>query len=141
VIEVREDSVAYICSRYYLAPELLLNSTSYGCEMDMWSTGCILVELMALELIFPGDSSLEQLIDIVKILGTPTARQLQTCSPLNAEIQLSVLPGTDWGKILRRYAPSEEEMDLIRKIITYGDVAYSATGGAQTSLFQGHRQR
>lgn len=38
----------------------------------MWSAGCIIVELMTLEPVFPGDSSIEQLIEIIKILGTPT---------------------------------------------------------------------
>lgn len=86
VMELRENNVSYICSRYYRAPELILNSTSYGCEIDMWSAGCILVEMMTLEPIFPGDSSIEQLIEIVKILGTPSARQIQEWSPLNAGI-------------------------------------------------------
>lgn len=42
----------------------------------MWSAGCILAELMTLEPVFPGDSSIEQLIEIIKILGTPTQQQL-----------------------------------------------------------------
>lgn len=58
IIEQRENNVSYICSRYYRAPELILNSTSYGCEIDMWSAGCIIVELLTLEPLFPGDSSL-----------------------------------------------------------------------------------
>ncbi|XP_031472546.1 shaggy-related protein kinase beta [Nymphaea colorata] len=76
IIENKENNVSYICSRYYRAPELILNSTSYGCEIDMWSAGCIIVELMTLEPVFPGDSSIEQLIEIIKILGTPTREQL-----------------------------------------------------------------
>lgn len=86
----------------------------------MWSTGCILVELMTFEPIFHWDSSLEQLIEIVKILGTPSTRQVEEWSPINASIQLPVLRGTDWAKILRLYSPSEDEVDLIRKILSYG---------------------
>lgn len=116
---MRENNVSYICSRYYRAPELILNSTTYGAEVDMWSAGCILVELMTLEPIFPGDSTLEQLIEIVKILGTPSQRYLQDCSSLNAGLQLPVLRGTDWNKILKRYSPSEAEVDLIKRVLTY----------------------
>lgn len=42
----------------------------------MWSAGCIMAELLALEPIFPGDSSLEQLIEIIKILGTPKKKEI-----------------------------------------------------------------
>jgi serine/threonine protein kinase len=85
----------------------------------MWSAGCILVELMTLEPIFPGDSSIEQLIEIIKILGTPSAQHLQACSPINAQLQLPIVRGSDWGKILKRYAPLEAEIDLIRRVLTY----------------------
>jgi serine/threonine protein kinase len=63
--------VTYICSRYYRAPELLLGLVSYGMEVDVWSVGCIIVQLMTIEPLFPGDSSFEQLIEIMKILGSP----------------------------------------------------------------------
>lgn len=46
----------------------------------MWSAGCIIVELLTLEPVFPGDSSMEQLIEIIKILGTPTREQLAVYS-------------------------------------------------------------
>jgi glycogen synthase kinase 3 beta len=48
-----------------------MQSTLYGTEIDVWSAGCVMVELLTLEPIFPGDSSVEQLIEIMKILGTP----------------------------------------------------------------------
>lgn len=105
IIEYRENNVSYICSRYYRAPELILNSTTYGCEVDMWSAGCILAELMTLEPIFPGDSSLEQLIEIIKILGTPSPQQLLSYSPENASIDLPRVKGADLKKVLRRYNP------------------------------------
>jgi serine/threonine protein kinase len=68
--------VTYICSRYYRAPELLMQAADHGLEIDMWSAGCIIVELLTLEPIFPGDSSQEQLIEIIKILGTPPQKYI-----------------------------------------------------------------
>lgn len=53
-----------------------MNATDYGTEIDVWSVGCIIVELLTLEPIFPGDSSQEQLIEIIKILGTPPQKYL-----------------------------------------------------------------
>ena len=40
-----QTSVAYICSRYYRAPELILGEESYGCEIDVWSIGCVIAEM------------------------------------------------------------------------------------------------
>ncbi|MCB0369951.1 MAG: hypothetical protein KDD45_11095 [Bdellovibrionales bacterium] len=35
--------MAYICSRCYRAPELIFGATDYTMQIDMWSTGCVLV--------------------------------------------------------------------------------------------------
>merc|ERR1719309_1049239 len=34
----------YVATRWYRAPEVMLNSRSYSVSMDMWSVGCILAE-------------------------------------------------------------------------------------------------
>lgn len=41
-------------TRWYHAPELLLNSSTYTSAIDMWSVGCIFLELMTGTLLFPG---------------------------------------------------------------------------------------
>lgn len=41
-----EPNLAYICSRCYRAPELIFGSTSYSTQIDVWSAGCILVEML-----------------------------------------------------------------------------------------------
>lgn len=71
----------------------------------MWSAGCILVELMTLEPLFPGDSSIEQLIEIIKILGTPKKKEIAKFSKENSQIHLPSLKGSDLSKILSRYRP------------------------------------
>lgn len=49
-----EPNVAYICSRYYRAPELIFGSTDYSTAIDVWSQGCVLAELLIGSPIFPG---------------------------------------------------------------------------------------
>ncbi len=44
----------YVATRWYRAPEILFGSTNYGKEVDIWSIGCILGELMKKKPIFPG---------------------------------------------------------------------------------------
>jgi serine/threonine protein kinase len=41
-----EDSVSYICSRYYRAPELLLGKKNYTEMIDVWSAGCVFAEML-----------------------------------------------------------------------------------------------
>ena len=68
-----QPNVSYICSRYYRAPELMFGATEYTCTVDMWSVGTILVELMLGHLPFQGqDSTQQHLVEIMKLLGTPS---------------------------------------------------------------------
>ena len=53
---VGEPNVAYICSRYYRAPELIFGNTNYTTQIDVWSVGCVIAELMIGSPIFPGES-------------------------------------------------------------------------------------
>ncbi|KAI9141280.1 Pkinase-domain-containing protein, partial [Paraphysoderma sedebokerense] len=56
---------------WYRPPELLLGGTKYGPEVDMWSAGCILLELFLRKPAFPGTDELSQLEYIYKVCGTP----------------------------------------------------------------------
>ncbi|KAF8694083.1 hypothetical protein HU200_038543 [Digitaria exilis] len=55
----------------YIAPEVLL-CEDCGAPVDMWSLGCIMVELVLGKSLFPEDDDLcQQLIDIIHLLGVP----------------------------------------------------------------------
>jgi serine/threonine protein kinase len=41
-----EENVSYICSRYYRAPELIFGASDYTPAIDVWSTGCVISELL-----------------------------------------------------------------------------------------------
>lgn len=71
-----ESSVAYICSRYYRAPELILGEEQYNTDIDIWSIGCVIAEMFLGEPIFPGVSSKDQLLKIMQLLGTPTSQDV-----------------------------------------------------------------
>ncbi|KAL3229011.1 hypothetical protein RNJ44_02098 [Nakaseomyces bracarensis] len=60
---------------WYRPPELLLGTTNYGPEVDMWGCGCLLVELYNKSALFQGTNELEQLEAIFKIMGSPTLEQ------------------------------------------------------------------
>ena len=57
---------------WYRAPEILLGSKFYSTSVDNWSLGCIFAEMITRKPLFPGDSEIDQLFRIFRILGTPT---------------------------------------------------------------------
>lgn len=61
----------YVATRWYRAPELLL-SNQYGKEVDIWAIGCIMGEITDGDALFPGESEIDQLFCIQKILGKLT---------------------------------------------------------------------
>ena len=61
----------YVATRWYRAPEVLLGSTKYNSQADMWSVGCIFGELLNGKPMFPGTSTLNQLNKILEITGKP----------------------------------------------------------------------
>lgn len=60
-----------VVSLYYRPPELLMGSHCYGPEIDMWSAGCILVELLTNNYLFAGANEADQLDMIFQVFGTP----------------------------------------------------------------------
>jgi len=67
---------SYIQSRFYRSPEVLLGC-SYSCAIDMWSLGCILVEMHTGEPLFSGQDEADQIVKIYELLGTPPAHMIQ----------------------------------------------------------------
>ena len=65
----------YVATRWYRSPELLLGEGHYGKEVDIWSIGCITGELIDAQPLFPGESEVDQLYLIQKMLGPLTAEQ------------------------------------------------------------------
>jgi serine/threonine protein kinase len=61
-----------VVTMWYRAPELLLGSKMYTNGIDIWSLGCVMAEMFNKRAMFPGDSEIDQMFKIFKILGTPT---------------------------------------------------------------------
>lgn len=61
-----------VITLWYRPPELLMGSTDYGREVDMWGIGCLLIELFIKKAAFQGNNEITQLQKIFKIMGTPT---------------------------------------------------------------------
>ncbi|VDI67133.1 cyclin-dependent kinase-like, partial [Mytilus galloprovincialis] len=66
----------YVATRWYRSPELLLGA-AYGKPVDIWSIGCILGELSDGQPLFPGESEIDQLYVIQKIMGQLPSDQMK----------------------------------------------------------------
>jgi len=61
-----------VVTLWYRAPEILLGSKAYALPIDMWSVGTIFAEMITKLPLFPGDSEIDEVFKIFRILGTPS---------------------------------------------------------------------
>ncbi|XP_059634124.1 shaggy-related protein kinase epsilon isoform X2 [Cornus florida] len=113
-----EPNIAYICSRYYRAPELIFGATEYTTAIDMWSVGCVLAELLMGQLMFPGESGVDQLVEIIKILGTPTREEIKCMNPNYTEFKFPQIKAHPWHKVFHKRMPAEA-VDLVSRLLQY----------------------
>ncbi|KAJ3224866.1 kinase subunit of RNA polymerase II carboxy-terminal domain kinase I [Clydaea vesicula] len=71
-IQKKIDFTNRVITLWYRSPELLLGATNYKFEIDIWSTGCIFLELFDGDAPFRGTNEIEQLDKIFRICGVPT---------------------------------------------------------------------
>uniref|UniRef100_A0A8C1JY06 Glycogen synthase kinase-3 beta n=1 Tax=Cyprinus carpio TaxID=7962 RepID=A0A8C1JY06_CYPCA len=117
-----EPNVSYICSRYYRAPELIFGATDYTSSIDIWSAGCVLAELLLGQPIFPGDSGVDQLVEIIKVLGTPTREQIRQMNPNYTEFKFPQIKAHPWTKVFRPRTPPEA-IALCSRLLEYTPTA------------------
>lgn len=60
----------YVTTRFYRAPETMLTWQKYGVEIDLWSAGCILAEMIEGKPLFPGRDHADQFLVIFDLLGS-----------------------------------------------------------------------
>ncbi|TRM61702.1 kinase-like domain-containing protein [Schizophyllum amplum] len=118
ILVAGEPNVSYICSRYYRAPELIFGATNYTTNIDIWSTGCVMAELMLGQPLFPGESGIDQLVEIIKVLGTPTREQIKTMNPNYMEHKFPQIKPHPFSKVFRPRT-SPEAIDLVAKLLEY----------------------
>ncbi|GJU16919.1 shaggy-related protein kinase kappa [Tanacetum coccineum] len=113
-----EPNVSYICSRYYRAPELIFGATEYTTAIDIWSTGCVMAELLLGQPLFPGESGVDQLVEIIKVLGTPTREEIKCMNPNYTEFRFPQIKPHPWHKVFQKRLPPEA-VDLVCRFFQY----------------------
>ena len=107
-----------VVTLWYRAPEILLGCTYYSTEVDIWSIAGIFSEMATHKVLFRGDSEIDQLFQIFRVLGTPDERTWPGVSQLPD--YKSTFPSWTRQK-LAIYNPqlNEEGLDLLSKLLVY----------------------
>jgi mitogen-activated protein kinase 1/3 len=110
----------YVATRWYRAPEIMLNSKGYTKSIDIWSVGCILAEMLSNRPIFPGKHYLDQLNHILGILGSPSNEDLHCIINDKARSYLQSLPfkpKIPWDRLYPNAHP--QALDLLEQMLTF----------------------
>ncbi|KAG9146689.1 hypothetical protein Leryth_005027 [Lithospermum erythrorhizon] len=113
-----ETNISYICSRYYRAPELIFGATEYTTAIDIWSAGCVLAELLLGQPLFPGENAVDQLVEIIKVLGTPTREEIRCMNPNYSDFRFPQIKAHPWHKVFNKRMPPEA-IDLTSRLLQY----------------------
>ncbi|CAH2058125.1 unnamed protein product [Thlaspi arvense] len=109
----------YVVTRWYRAPELLLNSSDYTAAIDVWSVGCIFMELMDRKPLFPGRDHVHQLRLLMELIGTPSEEELEFLNE-NAKRYIRQLPPYPRQSITDKFPTVHPlAIDLIEKMLTF----------------------
>ncbi|XP_023909154.2 mitogen-activated protein kinase 3 [Quercus suber] len=110
----------YVVTRWYRAPELLLNSSDYTAAIDVWSVGCIFMELMTRKPLFPGKDHVNQMRLLIELLGTPTESDLGFVRNEDARRYIRQLPSHPRQPLAAVFSHVHPlAIDLIEKMFTF----------------------
>jgi len=105
-----------VVTLWYRCPEILLCQKAYSLGVDLWSTGCIFAEMAQRRPLFTGDSEIDQIFKIFKVLGTPSESNWPDAFNLSAFKQSF----PKWRGIpMKEHCPTldELEIDLLKGLV------------------------
>ena len=110
----------YVATRWYRAPEILLGSTKYGTQADMWSVGCIFGELLGGKPMFPGTSTLSQINKVLEVTGKPSKEDIQSIQSELAQTMLETIVVSKTKSLKSLYPKATPvELDLLSKLLQF----------------------
>ncbi|KAM4882044.1 mitogen-activated protein kinase 12 isoform 2-T2 [Thomomys bottae] len=112
------EMTGYVVTRWYRAPEVILNWMHYTQTVDIWSVGCIMAEMITGKILFKGNDHLDQLKEIMKVTGTPPAEFVQKLQSDEAKNYMKGLPELekkDFASVLDNASPMA--VNLLEKML------------------------
>jgi len=115
-----DDSMTgYVATRWYRAPEIMLNWMQYDEQVDVWSVGCIMAELLSGKALFPGNDHIDQLSKIMQLVGKPSDEFLNKIISDNARNYIKSMPNFT-RKDFKEWFPNAtpEALDVLGKMLS-----------------------
>ncbi|KAG6814452.1 negative regulator of the PHO system [Tricholoma furcatifolium] len=109
-----------VVTLWYRAPDVLLGSRTYNTSIDLWSCGCIFAEMISGTPLFRGRDNQDQLLHIMRIIGTPTDAQFAKMAKDSPEIQIKQYqryPKMNLAQVLPK--ASREAIDLLDRLLKF----------------------
>ena len=116
----------YIQTRFYRSPEVLLG-IPYNLAIDMWSLGCILVEMHTGKPLFSGKDQVYQVPQLFYILDPPPTHLLERASGSRTEKFFEKGPGGNW--MLKRHPNGRKDVYRRPGSHSLDDILGVETGG------------
>lgn len=112
------EMTGYVATRWYRAPEIMLNWMHYNQTVDIWSVGCIMAELLTGKTLFPGTDHIDQLTRILCFCGTPDAKTLTKITSDEARAYIRSLPHMK-AKDFKQYFPGANPLavDMLERML------------------------
>jgi len=110
----------YVATRWYRAPEIMLNARGYYKPIDIWSVGCILAEMIGGRPLFPGKHYIEQINLILNVVGSPDESDLVSIVNERARNYVSLLPNrkrTPWKQLFPN--ASDLSLNMLDYLLTF----------------------
>ncbi|XXG80946.1 hypothetical protein AAC387_Pa09g1698 [Persea americana] len=105
-----------VVSLWYRAPEILLGSHNYSTPIDVWSVGCIFAEMVNQNPLFPGESEIDELFMIFRVMGTPNEETWPGVSSLrDFKLSFPKWPPKDLAAVVPDLEPAG--IDLLSKML------------------------
>ncbi|KAI0771631.1 Pkinase-domain-containing protein [Trametes elegans] len=116
----KNDYTNRVITQWYRPPELLLGATVYGPEVDMWSAGCIMLELFTKKPVFQGADEIHQVHVVYKIMGTPTVDAWPgiTSLPWYELLRPTEVIPNRFRELFKKWL-SPAGLDLAERLLTY----------------------
>lgn len=110
----------YVATRYYRAPEIMLTWQKYDAEVDIWSTGCILAEMLLGKPLFPGTDHINQFSIITDLLGSPPDDVIDTIGSENTLKFVKSLPHREPQPLASKFNDTPADcIDIMEKMLMF----------------------
>eukprot|EP00994_Dinema_validum_P006586 NODE_496_length_1630_cov_89.496521_g356_i0.p1 GENE.NODE_496_length_1630_cov_89.496521_g356_i0~~NODE_496_length_1630_cov_89.496521_g356_i0.p1 ORF type:complete len:416 (-),score=111.77 NODE_496_length_1630_cov_89.496521_g356_i0:241-1488(-) len=119
--DLQNEMTDYVATRWYRAPELLMQWRGYSGAVDVWSVGCIFAEMFGRKPLFPGRNYLDQLHIILEVVGSPSNKDIEGIGSEKARNYIRQLHPKRERRDFHRIYPkvADDAIDLLNKMMLF----------------------